>query len=63
MTDHKLDDYKQGMRVKIHPASDWFMRGEAYATVVKVGRRRLTLKGERSGREWASTVLGYYEPA
>jgi len=41
-----------GHRVSIHPASDWFMRGERYATVTAIPRRgdRVTLTGDRSGR-------------
>ena len=62
MTDRKLADYKPGMRVRIHPASDWFMRGETHAIVKTVGRKRLTLQGERSGIGWASLRLDYYDP-
>lgn len=46
-TDHStftLADFKVGDRVKIHPASDWFMRGIQYANVVKVGRKALTVQ-------------------
>jgi hypothetical protein len=39
-----ITDFKTGQRVKIHPASDWFMRGITWAEVVKVGRTRITVR-------------------
>jgi hypothetical protein len=44
----ELSDFKRGDRIRIHPASDWFMRGETHARVTVVGRKYLTVKGERS---------------
>lgn len=41
-------------RVRIHPASDWFMRGERYAEVLMAPKndhgQLYRLRGERSGR-------------
>lgn len=41
-----LKDFKVGDRVRIHPATDWSARGVAWATVVKVGRKYLTVRTE-----------------
>lgn len=51
---------KPGDRIRIHPASDWFMRGERYATVIHEGYATPTqvarvpphvrVRGDRSGR-------------
>ena len=38
--------YGPGDRVKIHPASDWFMRGVRFATVTKIGRRLVHLDSD-----------------
>lgn len=45
----------RGRRVAVDPASDWFMRGERFATVVTVGRKWITVRGERSGRTWRTS--------
>ncbi len=39
---------KEGDEVRIHPASDLFMRGVVYATITKVGRKWVTLRHHRS---------------
>lgn len=57
-----IDVPQAGERVRIHPACDWFMRGETYATVNfyrkhSAGRNygRLRVTGERSGKRfWLS---------
>lgn len=57
-----VDIPKPGERIRIHPASDWFMRGETHATVCFVrthsagsGYSRLRVQGERSGKRfWLS---------
>ena len=41
----ELRDFKVGDLVRVHPASNWFMRGVTFATVVKIGRKLLTVKG------------------
>lgn len=40
----------RGDRVKIAPWTDLFMRGERYGEAVKIGRKYIHVKGERSGR-------------
>ena len=42
----ELKDFKVGDRVRIHPATDWSARGVAWVTVLKVGRKLLTVKTE-----------------
>jgi hypothetical protein len=51
--DHSADDFTVGQRVKAHPATDTFMRGDVYGTVdlISRGPKRLVLvKMDRSGR-------------
>jgi hypothetical protein len=44
--------FKTGDRVRVMAFTDLFMRGETHATVVAVGRKLVTVKGERSGRKF-----------
>ena len=44
--------FEVNQRVRIHPATDLFMMGERYATVIAVGRKLVTIRGERSGRKF-----------
>lgn len=39
-------DVKPGDRIKIHPASDWFMRGVVYATVRSIGRNSILVESD-----------------
>ena len=39
-----------GTRVQLHPATDAWMRGDRYGTVVKIGRRLISVKMDVSGR-------------
>ena len=51
--DHTADDFTVGQRVKAHPATDTFMRGDVYGPIefISSGRKRLVLvKMDRSGR-------------
>jgi hypothetical protein len=50
--DHTADDFTVGQRVKAHPATDTFMRGDVYGTIQRIsGRKRLVLvKMDRSGK-------------
>jgi hypothetical protein len=51
--DHTADDFTVGQRVKAHPATDTFMRGDVYGTIDRIssGPKRLVLvKMGRSGR-------------
>jgi hypothetical protein len=53
MTDATRIDFttlEPGGRVAIHPATDWFMRGERYGQVVTIGRKWIHVRLERSGR-------------
>jgi hypothetical protein len=40
---------KPGDTVRLHPATDWFMRGVKYATVLKVGRKWVHLEHAPTG--------------
>jgi hypothetical protein len=49
--DHTADDFTPGQRVKAHPATDTFMRGDVYGTIDHISRgpKRLVLvKMDRS---------------
>ena len=48
--DFKVGDFRVGDHVKLHPASDWFMRGVVWVTVVKIGRKLLTVRSELFGK-------------
>ena len=50
--------YWLNRRVRIAAWTDLFMRGEQYATVIKVGNKLLTVKGERSGRTFKFRIPG-----
>lgn len=39
-----LDEFKTGDRVQLHPATDWWMRGARFGTVITVGRKHLTVR-------------------
>ena len=49
--DHTADDFAVGQRVKAHPATDTFMRGDVYGTIdlISRGPKRL-VHVNRSGR-------------
>ena len=51
MSDHTIKDFHEGQRVKAHPATDTFMRGDVYGTVRKVGRNLVHVDMDRSGRK------------
>lgn len=42
-----IRDFNVGQRVRLHPATDLFMRGVVYADVVKVGRKLVTVEWQR----------------
>ena len=50
MTTFEMQGLAVGDRVKIHPATDLFMRGERYATIEKVGRKWVHVRGHWSNR-------------
>jgi len=39
-----------GMRVQLHPATDAWMSGDKYGTIVLFGRKYVHVKMDRSGR-------------
>lgn len=41
--------YWLGVRVQLHPGTDAWMRGDRYGDVVKVGRKFLHVRMDRSG--------------
>jgi hypothetical protein len=52
--DHPADDFTIGQRVKAHPATDTFMRGDVYGTIDHISRgpkRLVHVKTDRSGRQ------------
>ena len=44
-SDHTADDFTVGQRVRVHPATDPFMRGDVYGTIehISFGPKRLML--------------------
>ena len=43
-------DFYVGQRVSMHPATDAFMMGDRYGDVVKVGKSKIHVKMDRSGK-------------
>lgn len=41
---------KTGDRVELHPATDAWMQGDRYGEVIKIGRKYIHVKMDRSGR-------------
>lgn len=50
MNKPRVDDFTPGQRVQTHPATDEWMQGDRYGEVVRLGRRLVLVKLERSGR-------------
>lgn len=50
---HHLEPNK---RVATAPHTDAWMSGERYGTVLTVGRKYVTIKGERSGRKFRFVI-------
>lgn len=48
-TDLLLEQFTVGDRVELHPATDRWMRGDRFGTVVKLGRRYVHVALDRSG--------------
>lgn len=48
-TDLLLEQFAVGDRVELHPATDRWMRGDRFGTVVKLGRRYVHVALDRSG--------------
>ena len=44
----ELTECREGQRVATHPATDSFMRGDRYGTVVAVGRKFAVVRLDRS---------------
>lgn len=43
--------FRIGERVQAHPATDTWMRGDRFGTVITVGRKWITVLMDRSGRK------------
>jgi hypothetical protein len=43
-------EFEVGQRVQAHPATDTWMRGDRFGTVVLIGRKHITVKMDVSGR-------------
>jgi hypothetical protein len=50
--------FRINQRVRIMPHSDVFMMGELYGCVVSVGRKWVTVQGERSRRKFKFAING-----
>lgn len=42
--------YRVGQRVELHPGTDAWMRGDRYGDIVKIGRRTVYVKMDKSGK-------------
>lgn len=50
MAEYSIQDFTQGMRVELHPATDAWMMGDRYGDVVLVGRKLVHVNMDRSGK-------------
>jgi hypothetical protein len=50
MDNYAIQDFNVGMRVELHPSTDQWMMGDRFGDVVQVGRKRVYVKMDRSGR-------------
>lgn len=50
--------FKVGDRVRIRPHADLFMMGETHGKVIRIGRKLVTIEGERSGRKFKFRIDG-----
>ena len=53
--------HKVGDRVQIHPATDAWISGDRYGTIVKIGRKWIYVKMDRSGKVRKLTADLIYE--
>jgi len=45
-----MEDFKVNDRVQLHPATDAWIFGDKFGTVVKIGRKKIHVKMDRSGK-------------
>lgn len=50
MTTFELDNFRPGQRVEVHPGTNAWIFGDRFGEVVKVGRKLVHVKMDRSGR-------------
>ena len=50
-----------GRRVELHPATDAWMMGDRYGTIVKVNKSNVSIKMDKSGRTLKVTENNYTE--
>lgn len=57
-----VTDPKIGEMLRVHPASDWFMKGEKYCRVLawKPGLPSCKVQGTLSGMEWHEHLINLY---
>lgn len=54
---YTLNDFRVGNRVQLHPATDLWMQGGRYGTVIKVGQSKLLVNVEQAGRAVRCVVV------
>lgn len=50
-----MEQYKVGDRVEVHPAMDAWMMGDRYGEIVKIGRKYVHIKMDKSGKIYKVT--------
>ena len=65
LTKHEQEILRQlkilGRRVELHPATDAWMMGDRYGTIVKVNKFNVSIKMDKSGRILKATENNYTE--
>ena len=57
----RVDQFRVNDRVQLHPATDRWMMGDQYGTVVQLGRKHLHVKMDRSGKTIRVSPGNIYE--
>lgn len=53
---YTLDDFREGMRVELHPVTDFWLAGARYGEVTLVGRQKVMVKLDKMPGEHAISV-------
>jgi hypothetical protein len=49
--EHRIEDFRAGDRIELHPATSMWMMGARYGTVMRVGRNKVTVNLDRIRRD------------
>ena len=50
---------KLGQRVELHPAFDAWIKGDRFGTVIKITRKNIHVKLDKSGQTWKPKTIHF----